>query len=80
MLPSEIPKELSDGKRLCSYKHMMLKLLQIIYTHLNFEIFIDRVMYARKAGEESGVASTNLGGEKISVEDACVSCDLVKMG
>ena len=34
---------------------------------------LDRVLYARKGGEDGAVATTNLGGEKISVEDACVS-------
>ena len=34
---------------------------------------LDRVLYARKGGEEAAGVSTNLGGEKISVEDACVS-------
>ena len=35
--------------------------------------FLDRVIYARKGGEEGVLSATNLGGEKISVEDACVS-------
>ena len=34
---------------------------------------VDRVIYARKGGEEGVLSATNLGGEKISVEDACVS-------
>ena len=34
---------------------------------------LDRVLYARKGGEEGALSTTNLGGDKITVEDACVS-------
>ena len=36
-------------------------------------LILDRVLYARKGGEEGALSTTNLGGEKITVEDACVS-------
>ena len=32
----------------------------------------DRVLYSSKAGEKNNYSNTNLGGEKITVEDACV--------
>ena len=35
--------------------------------------FLDRVLYAKKTGNEEECASTVLGGEKITVEEACVS-------
>ena len=34
---------------------------------------LDRVLFARKGGEDSAIASTSLGGEVISMEDASVS-------
>ena len=33
---------------------------------------LDRVLFARKGGEDDAVASTSLGGEVISMEDASV--------
>ena len=39
----------------------------------------DRVIYARKGGEEGVLSnSTNLGGKKITVEEACVSFHISK--
>ena len=35
--------------------------------------FIDRVLYARKGGEDVQSQAVNLGGDKISVDDATVS-------
>ena len=35
--------------------------------------FLDRVLFARKGGEDGAIASTSLGGEVISMEDASVS-------
>ena len=36
-------------------------------------LILDRVLYARKGGEEGALSTTNLGGDKITVEEACVS-------
>ena len=36
-------------------------------------IFVDRVLYARKGGEDVQSQAVNLGGDKISVEEATVS-------
>ena len=40
---------------------------------LHLMYLLDRVLFARKAGEDGAVASTSLGGEVISMEDASVS-------
>ena len=40
-------------------------------------LFLDRVLYAKKTGDEEECATTPLGGNKISVEEACVSCILL---
>ena len=37
------------------------------------QIFVDRVLYARKGGEDVQSQAVNLGGDKISVEEATVS-------
>ena len=34
---------------------------------------LDRVLYAKKTGDEEECAATILGGEKITLEEACVS-------
>ena len=35
--------------------------------------FLDRILFARKGGEDGAIASTCLGGDVISMEDASVS-------
>ena len=35
--------------------------------------FLDRVLFAGKGGDDGAIASTSLGGEVISMEDASVS-------
>ena len=37
--------------------------------------FLDRVLYARKGGEDPTSKTTDLGGDNITVEDAIVSYD-----
>ena len=47
-------------------------------TDLTRVIFIlDRVLYAKKTGDEEECTAAVLGGEKITVEEACVSSDRV---
>ena len=47
---------------------------------IKFFLWQDRVIYARKGGEEGVLSnSTNLGGKKITVEEACVSLHISKI-
>ena len=55
------------------HSRMSFGVFTLIIRTLRNITFLDRVLYAKKTGDEEDCAATVLGGEKITVEEACVS-------